>query len=162
MTKIVFNCKPEWDVSFVTVCLSAYKTYRKVKDLYQSLLFYHVINNSLEALSLCCLGSSVLIVLWAVAGFGRFSLTSRFSVNCHLGHSRAWISACSPTAALLHCCFPSNLSTTTQGAMVKLRGTSLKCCTLLQCSVWNSKTTSAQDAWSTNCSGVCWEEGMGS
>jgi len=62
MTKIRLNCKPEWDVSIVTVCLAAYKTYRKVKDLYQSLLFYHVINNSLEALSGCYLGASALIV----------------------------------------------------------------------------------------------------
>jgi len=55
---------------------------------------------------------------------GHFSLTFRFSVNSHLGHSRAWIPACSPTAALLHRCFPSNLSTTTQGAIVKLCGAS--------------------------------------
>ena len=47
--------------------------------------------------------------VWAVAGFGRSSLTSRFFVNSHLDHSRAWIPACSLT-------FPSNLSTTTQGA----------------------------------------------
>ena len=63
---------------------------------------------------------SVVIVIWAVAGFGRFSLTFRFFVDSHLDHSRAWISACSLTAALLHRCFPSNLSITTQGAMVKL------------------------------------------
>jgi len=84
-----------------------------------------------------------------------------FLVNSHFGHSRAWILAGLPTAALLHRCFPSNLSTTTQGGIVKLRGTSSKWCTLLYWSVWNRKTTSVQDAWSTNCSGVCWEEGMG-
>jgi len=27
--------------------------------------------------------------------------------------------------------------------------------------VWNSNITSAQDAWSVNCSGVYWKEGMG-
>ena len=50
-----------------------------------------------------------------------FSLTSRFFVNSQLDHFRAWIPACSLTAALLHRCFPSNLSTTTQEAIVKLR-----------------------------------------
>jgi len=33
-------------------------------------------------------------------------------------------------AALLHRCFPSNLSTTTQGAIVKLRRASSELCTL--------------------------------
>jgi len=33
--------------------------------------------------------------------------------------------------------------------------------TVLYWSVWNSKTTSAKDTWSANCSEVCWEEGMG-
>ena len=52
-------------------------------------------------------------------------------MNSHLGHSRAWIpAACSPTAALLHRCFLSNLSTTTQGAIVTLRGASSELCTL--------------------------------
>ena len=56
------------------------------------------------------------------SGFGRFfSLTSCFFVNSQLDHFRAWIPACSLTAALLHRCFPSNLSTTPQGAIVKLR-----------------------------------------
>ena len=50
-----------------------------------------------------------------------FSLTSRFFVNSQLDHFRAWILASSLTSALLHRCFPSNLSTTTQGAIVKLR-----------------------------------------
>jgi len=48
--------------------------------------------------------------LCAVAGFGRFfvfSLTSRFFVNSHLDHSRAWIPACSLTSAPMHRCFPS-------------------------------------------------------
>jgi len=40
--------------------------------------------------------------VWVVAGFFSPSLTSRFSVNSHLHHSRAWIPACSLTAALLH------------------------------------------------------------
>jgi len=84
-----------------------------------------------------------------------------FLVNSHLDHSRSWIPACSPNVGLLHRCIPSNLSTTTQGAIVKLRGTSSEWCTLLCWSVWNSKITSAQDTWSANCSGVCWEEGMG-
>jgi len=70
---------------------------------------------------------AVVIVLQC---FGRFSLTFHFFVNSHLNHSWAWIPSCSPTAALLHCCFPSNLSTTTQGAIVKLRGASSELCTL--------------------------------
>jgi len=39
-------------------------------------------------------------------------------VNSHFGHSRARTSACSSTGALLHRCVPSNISTTTQGAIV--------------------------------------------
>ena len=58
---------------------------------------------------------------WAVQGLVIFSLTSRFFVNSQLDHFRAWIPAYSLTATLLHRCFPSNLSTTTQGAIVKLR-----------------------------------------
>ena len=38
-----------------------------------------------------------------------------------LDHFRAWIPACLLTAALLHRYFPFNLSTTTQGAIVKPR-----------------------------------------
>jgi len=41
-------------------------------------------------------------------------------VNSHFGHSRARSSACSSTGALLHCCFPFNLSTTMQGAIALL------------------------------------------
>ena len=58
--------------------------------------------------------------VWAVQGL-VFSLTSRFFVNSQLDHFRAWIPACSLGAALLHRYFPSNLSTTTQGTIVKLR-----------------------------------------
>jgi len=53
-----------------------------------------------------------------------FFIDPLFLVNSHFGHSRALSPACSPTAALLHRCFPSNLSTTTQGAIVQLRGAS--------------------------------------
>ena len=42
-------------------------------------------------------------------------------MNSQRDHFRAWIPACSLTAALLHRCFPFNLSTSTQGAIVKLR-----------------------------------------
>jgi len=53
-----------------------------------------------------------------------FLIDASFLVNSHLDHSRTWIPACSLTAAaLLHRCFPSNLFTTMQGAIVKLRGT---------------------------------------
>ena len=71
----------------------------------------------------------------AVAGLVVYSLTSRFFVNCYLDHSRAWIPACSLTAALLHRSFPSNLSTTTQGAIVKLCGASSELWTLFFWSV---------------------------
>ena len=50
-----------------------------------------------------------------------FSLTSRFFVNSQLDHFWAWIPASSLTSALLLHCFPSNLFTTTQGAIVNLR-----------------------------------------
>jgi len=63
-----------------------------------------------------------------------FFIDLSFLVNIHLGHSRAWILACSRTAALLHRFFPSNLSTTTQGAIVKLRGASSDLCTLF---IWS-------------------------
>mmetsp|Transcript_25264 Transcript_25264/g.37145 ORF Transcript_25264/g.37145 Transcript_25264/m.37145 type:complete len:87 (+) Transcript_25264:140-400(+) len=64
---------------------------------------------------------AVVIVCGLFRVWSFFSLTSRFFVNSQLDHFRAWIPACSLTAALLHRCFPSNLSTTTQGAIVKLR-----------------------------------------
>jgi len=74
---------------------------------------------------------SVLIVYGLLQGFGRFfSLTFRFFVNSHLDHFLTWIPACSLTAALLHRCFSSNLSLSTQGAIVKLRGASSELCTL--------------------------------
>jgi len=66
-----------------------------------------------------------------------------FLVNSQFGHSRAWHPACSHTGALLHCCFPWNLSTTTQGAIIQLRGTFSEWCTLLCLSLWNSKTALA-------------------
>jgi hypothetical protein len=71
---------------------------------------------------------------------GCSSLTLRYLVNSHIVQSRARVSACSPTGALLHRFFPSNFSTTTHGAIVKLHGASSESCTLLSISVWNSKT----------------------
>jgi len=69
--------------------------------------------------------------VWAVARvWSFFSLTFRFFVNSHLDHFLTWIPACSLTAALLHRCFPSNLSLSTQGAIVKLRGASSELSTL--------------------------------
>ena len=53
-------------------------------------------------------------------------------VNSHLDHFRAWIPACSLTVALLHRCVPSNLSTTTQGAIVKLHGAPSELCNVEQ------------------------------
>jgi len=64
---------------------------------------------------------AVVIVCGLFRVWSFFSLTSHFFVNSQLDHFRAWIPACSLIAALLHRCFPSNLSTTTQGAIVKLR-----------------------------------------
>jgi len=64
---------------------------------------------------------AVMIVCGLFRVWSFFSLTSRFFVNSQLDHFRAWIPACSLTSALLHRCFSSNLSTTTQGAIVKLR-----------------------------------------
>jgi len=63
-----------------------------------------------------------------------FFIDPSFLVNSHLGHSRVWSSACSPAGALLHPCVPSNLSTTTQEAIVKLRRTSSEICTLF---IWS-------------------------
>jgi len=77
---------------------------------------------------------SVVIVCGLLQGLVVFSLTSCFFVNGHLDHSRAWIPACSLTVALMHRCFPSNLSTTTQGAIVKLRGASSELWTLF---IWS-------------------------
>ena len=63
---------------------------------------------------------AVVIVCGLFRVWSFFSLTSRFFVSSQLDHFRAWIPACSLTAALLHRCFPFNLSTATQGAIVKL------------------------------------------
>jgi len=53
--------------------------------------------------------------------------------------------ACSPTGALLHRCLPSNLSTTTQGPSVKLRGASPELCTLNLNQCLDGKTALASD-----------------
>jgi len=73
---------------------------------------------------------AVVIVCGLLQGLVVFSLTSLFFVNLHLDHARAWIPACSLTAALLYRCFPFNLSTTTQWAIVNLRGASSELCAL--------------------------------
>ena len=56
----------------------------------------------------CCLGAAL---SWLrdglVQGLVIFSSTFRFFVNSHLDHSRAWIPACSPTAALCTVAFPT-------------------------------------------------------
>jgi len=72
---------------------------------------------------------AVVIVSGLLRGLVVFLLTFRFIVNSHLDHSRAWIPACSLTAALLHRCV-----TTMQGAIVKLRGASPELCTLF---IWS-------------------------
>jgi len=55
----------------------------------------------------CCLGVAL---SWLGNGLVQdlvvFSSTIRFFVNSHLDHSRAWIPACSPTAALCTAAFP--------------------------------------------------------
>jgi len=96
---------------------------------------------------------AVVIVCGLLQGLVVFSLTSRFfvnsqrdimlfigkpkgrsrmisNVNSHLDHSRARIPACSLTAALVYRCFSSNVSTTAQGAIVKLHGACSELCTL--------------------------------
>jgi len=63
-----------------------------------------------------------------------FFIDPSFLVNSHFDYSRAWIPVCSLIAALLYCCFPSNLSTTTQGAIVNLRRASSELWTLF---IWS-------------------------
>jgi len=83
----------------------------------------------------CCLGAALSwFAWWAACGDWLFFIDPSFLVNSHFDHSRAWISACSRTAALLYHCFPSNLSITTQGAIVKLRRASSELCTLF---IWS-------------------------
>jgi len=86
----------------------------------------------------CCLGAAL---SWLRDGllWGLVVPYWRFSLKSHFGHFRAWSSACSSTGALLHRYFSSNLSTTTQGAIVKLRGAFSELCSLFIGSVWNSK-----------------------
>jgi len=66
-----------------------------------------------------------------VAGFGRFFIDLSFFREQSPGLSSG-LDSCvlSLTAALLHRCFPCNLSATMQGAIVKLRGASSELCTL--------------------------------
>jgi len=85
----------------------------------------------------------VVMVWWAAAGFDYCSLTFRFSWTVTLVIFRRGVLRATPAWALLHRCFPSNLSTTTQRAIVKLRGMSSELCTLLYWSVWNRKTALA-------------------
>jgi len=65
-------------------------------------------------------------------GFWSFCIDplSQAFTNSHIVHLQARPPACSPTGALLHRCLPSNLSATTQGAIVKLYGASTEFCTL--------------------------------
>ena len=71
-----------------------------------------------------------------LVGVGCSSLTLRFSWTVTLIIlGLGFLPACSLTAALLYRCFPSNLFTTTQGVIVKLRGTSSELCTLFMWSV---------------------------
>ena len=68
-------------------------------------------------------GRCTVVIAWWVACGGRlFFIDPSFLVNSHLDHSRAWIPACSLTAAMPDHCFPFNLSTTTQRVIVNLRG----------------------------------------
>ena len=45
---------------------------------------------------------AVVIASWAACGGWLFFIDPSFLVNSHFDHSRAWIPACSRTAALLH------------------------------------------------------------
>jgi len=68
----------------------------------------------------CCLGAALSWLRDGLfAGVGCSSLTLRFSWTVTL-----------IILGLLYSCFPSNLSTTTQGTIVKLRGASSELCTL--------------------------------
>jgi len=103
-------------------------------------------------------------LLW---GFGCFSLTSCCSWQPHSA-SWAWTSACSPTGALVHCCFLSNLSTTTQGAIVKLHGASpelwgrgVRQRVMYTLDYYQCWAVKPRLSWSVNCPGVYWEEGRG-
>jgi len=69
-----------------------------------------------------------------------FFTVLHYLVNSHIVQSWARASVRSPTGALLHRYFPSNLSTTWLGAIVKLHRASSESCTLLSISVWNSKS----------------------
>jgi len=102
---------------------------------------------------------AVVIVCGLLQGLVVFSLTFRFFVNSHLDHSRAWILVCSLTAALA-------------APLLSLQ------------SFYNYARGHCEAAWSfframhsvhlisveqkncacprsANCSGVCWEEGIG-
>ena len=93
------------------------------------------IGSAPEQMSGCCLGAVLSwFAWWAACGGWLFFIDPSFLVNSHFDHSWAWIPACSLTAALLNCCFPSNLSTTTQGAVLKLRVASSELCTLF---IWS-------------------------
>jgi len=77
---------------------------------------------------------AVVIAWWAGAGFGRFFIDLSFlreqSPWSFLGLDSCVLAYCGS----VHRCFPSNLSTTTQGAIVKLRGASSELCTLF---IWS-------------------------
>jgi len=78
---------------------------------------------------------AVVIAWWAGAGFGRFFIDLSF-----LREQSPWSYSGLDFCVLAYCgsvhhCFPSHLSTTTQGAIVKLRGASSEVCHLSMCSV---------------------------
>ena len=85
-----------------------------------------------ECKSGCCLSCAL---SWWCDGlpqcrFLLFFADLLFLVKSHIVYCRDWPTACSPTGALLHWCCPSNLSTTKQGAIVKLHRVSSELCTL--------------------------------
>jgi len=73
---------------------------------------------------------------------GRVNIS--FTHACMIKNSSSDVSAlthlqASPTCALLHCCLPTNLLTTTQGAIAKLHRASPELCILNDISVGTVK-----------------------
>jgi len=99
-------------------------------------------------MSRCCLGAALswlhdgLLQGMVVPHWPFVSPWTVTLVICGLGRLRAHLLGLCCTNTL-----PSNLSTTTQGDIVKVRGDSSELCTLFIGSVWNSKTALARGPW---------------
>ena len=102
---------------------------------------------------------AVVIFCGLLQGLVVFSLTFRFFVNSHLDHSRAWIPVCSLTAALAAPLLSlQSFYNYARGHREVARSFFRAMHSVYLISAEQQNCACPRSA---NCSGICWEEGMG-